>query len=247
MPFIANCTSTHRLSSPPSPTIDHLTTPICGKCIIRFISISRTKQTVGFQTHHLHSIECVSESLRNDLRHQIWNDLLRFGHSNPCLEKHLIHSMKSTYCCFSGRVSRTWPIASSSTFILSPFRHLCSHPKSDSMGPNHNWKILDLASGPHWSFLVPIVMNRSAETRLSSYLTIGEVTSWNFANASWFAHNETKSSAICRSRRISSNQFILSTSLEILSTRGLPPSLLKVHEASSKRVTREARQEQQML
>lgn len=39
-------------------------------------------------TLHLDSRAKVSEPLRNDRRHQIWNALLRFGHSVPLFEKH---------------------------------------------------------------------------------------------------------------------------------------------------------------
>lgn len=86
---------------------------------------------------YLDSKLLVSETRKNDLRHQIWKDLLRLGHSVPCLEKHRNHSINNTYCCFSGSVRSVWPMASSSVFISSPFLRLCSQPKSDSIGPNH--------------------------------------------------------------------------------------------------------------
>ncbi|KAF7840106.1 BTB/POZ domain-containing protein [Senna tora] len=68
----------------------------------------------------------VSEPLRNDRRHQIWNALLRFGHSVPCLEKYRNHSMNSI------------------------------QPKSSSIGPNHAWRSPDLDSNRHCSFRVVI-------------------------------------------------------------------------------------------
>lgn len=53
---------------------------------------------------YLDSIAQVSDPLINDLRHQIWNALLRLGHAVPCLEKQQNHSTNSVYCSFKGSV-----------------------------------------------------------------------------------------------------------------------------------------------
>lgn len=206
------------------------------------------------KSSYLDSIAWLSEPFKKDLRHQIWKALLRLGHSVPCLEKHLNHSMNNAYWCFKGSVRRAWPIASSNSLTLNPFLHLCNQPKSRSMGLNHEWRSPDLNSAPHCSFLVPIATNRTAETRLSSYLNIGDAF-WCISSKSfWFAHKSTKSSAIWRSSKISSNQLMFSTCHEIDSIKGFPSFFLLlpcsrgvvVSVASWNRVTKQDRQHWQM-
>eukprot|EP01018_Ginkgo_biloba_P018834 Gb_08651 [translate_table: standard] len=54
-------------------------------------------------------------------------------------------------------------------------------------------------------------MNSFAVRRLTSYRTMGDVCLYRSKSSSWLAHILTKSSAMCLSTRISSNQFRLST------------------------------------
>lgn len=195
----------------------------------------------------------VSDPLRNDLRHHIWNALLRLGHSVPCFEKQRNHSMNNEYCSFKGRVSSACPIASSNAFMSSPFLLLCSHPKSESIGLNHAWRSLNLDSGGQWNLLVPIAINRTAETRLSSYFTIGDAISCNLSSSSWFAHRWTNSSAIWWSSRISRSQFMLSTCFEIRSKRGFSFSFfvdlcpVLVPEVSSRSLVNDFRHDSQAV